>query len=111
MRAGSLRRKVTIETPTEAQNALGEPIKSWATFAANVPADIAPYNGSERLIAQQVNSQLNTRMTIRYLAGVTTRMRVIYASATGTRTFQIENIENIDERNKQMTLECVESEV
>ena len=110
MRGGKLRRKVTIETPTETQNAIGEPVKAWATFAANVPAEIMPFNGKEMLIAQQVNSQLNTRMTIRYLAGVTTRMRVIYASATGTRTFQIENIENIDERNRQMTLECVESE-
>ena len=32
MRAGKLRTRVTIESVTETQDAMGHPVKSWSTF-------------------------------------------------------------------------------
>jgi SPP1 family predicted phage head-tail adaptor len=110
MRGGKLRRKVDIEQPTFAQNGLGEQIASWSVFAANVPAEVAPLNGRERILAQQVNSQLNTRVTLRYIIGIKTSMRIKYQDAGGTRYFQIESFINTDERNREMVVDCVESE-
>jgi SPP1 family predicted phage head-tail adaptor len=110
MRAGKLRRKVDIEQATNTANGLGEPVPSWAAIATNVPAEILPLNGRERIVAQQVNNQLNTRVTMRYYNGLKTGMRLKYVDKVGTRYFQIQSFINTDERNREMVVDCIESE-
>lgn len=77
MRAGDLDRQITIEVPTETPNAIGEPIQSWAAFAT-VWAKVGPVRGRERFTADQVAAEADTTFRIRWLAGVTEKMRVSY---------------------------------
>ncbi len=104
MRGGKLRRVVTIQAPTVAQTGTGNPRPSWATFAANVFARIEESSGKEQIQAGQVNPQRPATIYIRYLAGVTSGMRVMY----GARTFEITSVINVNERNRELDLTCVE---
>ena len=44
------------------------------------------------------------RVKIRYLADVTPKKRFLF----GTRELYIESVQNIDERNRELVLTCVE---
>lgn len=103
MRAGELRRQITIEQRADTPNSRGEPIPAWSTFAT-VYAAIEPIVGREKIIASQVNDQQEMNVRIRYLPGVSPKMRIKY----GTRTFQIEGVVNVDERDREMKLMCIE---
>lgn len=77
MRAGDLDRQITIEAPTETPNAIGEPIQTWSVFVT-VWAKVAPVRGRERFTADQVAAEADTIFRIRWLVGVTEKMRVSY---------------------------------
>ena len=104
MRAGKLRRVVTIQQVALTQDETGAPTESWSTFAANVPADIEESGGREQIQAGQVNPVRPVMIRIRYLAGVTDTMRVTYAG----RTFQIQTAVNVQEKNRELELTCLE---
>lgn len=103
MNVGQLRHKVIIQSLTETQNTYGEPIKTWATFATRRAA-IKTVSGSEKMSSKQLNSEAKIIFTLRYLSGVTTKMRVSYDS----RIFDIIAIDNGIERQKATLLECIE---
>lgn len=104
MRIGRLRHRVTIQQYTTTDNEYGEPVPTWADVAT-VWASVEPLSGNERMIAQQRNASLTHKVVIRYLAGVTAEMRVKF----GDRYFAIvEPPMNIDERDREMHLMCVE---
>lgn len=65
MRAGQRRHRLLLQQPTRTQNALGEPITTW-TDVATVWAQIEPIKGSERLVANQLLADLDTRIVIAY---------------------------------------------
>lgn len=79
MRSGSLRHAVIIETQIKAQDSTGSIVSSWSSFA-DVRASIEPIAGREFFSASQVQSNVNTRIRIRYLDGVTPKMRVVHGS-------------------------------
>jgi SPP1 family predicted phage head-tail adaptor len=79
MRAGQLRHVVTIESPTKTQDSTGSVVQSWATFDT-VRAAIEPISGREFFSAAQVQSNVNTRIRIRYIDDVTPKMRVAHGS-------------------------------
>lgn len=79
MRAGALRHTLVIEQPTETQDAHGQAVPSWSTFAT-VPGSLEPLNGREIFAAAQVQAEITARARIRYLAGVTAKMRITFES-------------------------------
>jgi SPP1 family predicted phage head-tail adaptor len=79
MRAGTLRHRVTIETQAKSQYSTGSIVASWSSFDS-VWAAIEPLSGREFFSASQVQSEVNTRIRIRYLDGVTPKMRVVHDS-------------------------------
>lgn len=79
MRAGRLNRRITIQTPTEVQDDHGQPIPSWATFRT-VWAEVKQQPGKESFDADQVVAETNTIFRIRYLTGLTRKMRISYNS-------------------------------
>lgn len=103
MRAGLLRHRVDIQKATESQDAYGEPDKTW-TIHATVNAAIEPLTGREFLQNRQIGSELTHQITIRYLAGVTAKMRIRF----GLRYFDIESVINENERNVKHVLMCKE---
>lgn len=101
--AGRLRHRIVIQSPTETINSYGEREQTWATFAT-VWASIEPMRGRELLEAQQINAELSVKIRIRYLASVKPKYRISWDS----RTFEINSIANIEERDREIELMCTE---
>ena len=107
MRGGLLRNRVTIQRDAgTTPNGFGETAASWVDFAKCVPVSIEPLMGRELWSAQQVQPDVSHRITMRYMPGITAKMRVQY----GTRIFHVEGPPlNLNERNRTIQLMCREA--
>ena len=88
MLAQRLRHRVTIEQVTETRDADGGVVTAWAPLHSNVPAEIVPLSGREFVAAQASQAGIAARMTIRYVTGITPKMRVVHG-------YDIYNIEAV----------------
>lgn len=84
LRIGSFNRRIIIEQLTEARDAIGGVTESWSTFAP-LWAEFISQTGREFATAKQIHAALDCLIRVRYVAGVTSKMRVRY----GTRIFNI----------------------
>ena len=75
--AGQLWARITIEQPTPTQNSVGEATLSWSTFAT-VWADVQPLGSRESVQYGEVLGVMTHKVTLRYLAGLTSAMRIDY---------------------------------
>lgn len=81
MLAPRLRHRVDIQNFTTTQDSTtGAVTDSWANFGTDIPAEIWPLSGREFIAAQSIQSGVTTKITMRYQAGVESRMRVIHGS-------------------------------
>lgn len=103
MQAGRLRHRVSIQQRVEARNGYGELISTWSTLAT-VWGSVEPIRGREFFEAEQVQSEISTRVRIRYYDGITAQMRVLF----GSRKLQILAVIDVNERHKEMQLMCKE---
>lgn len=99
MRAGQLRERVTIQSVTETQNSIGEPIETWATFAI-VWGAVEPLPGRDRYTAAQLEEPVVSRLRIRYLPGINAKMRVTHDGVT----YAIRGAPMIDAKKTQIEL-------
>ena len=76
MRAGKLRQRLTIQQPTETRGPSGAALEAWREFA-RVWGAVEPLRGREFFAAQEIHSEVTTRIRIRYLAGITANMRIL----------------------------------
>lgn len=104
MRAGQLRHRITLQTPTESTST--STMGRTPTYAdtATVWASVEPLSGNEQWRAKQAGTVVSHRIIIRYMAGVTSAMRVKF----GSRYFGIESVINENERNQMLELTCKE---
>jgi len=103
MKIGRLRNYVKLQTLTEGRDADGGYTRTWGD-TAQIWASIKHRKGVE---IERQNSMMATAthlITIHYRSGVTTSNRLTY----GSRTFGILDVNNVEERNKWMELECIE---
>lgn len=103
VRAGQMRHNIIIQEVAEVQTSSGAITETWSTFKT-VRAEILPVSGREYFASQTTNAQNTVKFNIRYLSGVTTKMRIKY----GDRIFDIDSVINYRERNHAMTLMGVE---
>ncbi len=109
LKARKLRKKITIQQPTETKNSYGEVETTWSTYAIRWSSP-EPAQGRELEINSQAFGQRTVRFRLRYddLAGeVTTKMRVSYDS----RIFDIVDVLNPNERNREVHLTTIERNV
>lgn len=92
MRAGRLDRRITIQTGTVSQNALGEYVTTWADDAT-VWAEAMALRGREYFAAQQVNASVTTKFTIRWRA-LSPLNRILYDG----KTYDIEHVVELGRR-------------
>jgi SPP1 family predicted phage head-tail adaptor len=85
MRSGKLRHRVVIKKPVETQNTFGEPEVRWQDFAT-VWAAIEPLRGREYFAAKQINAEVEANVTIRYLEGMSAKMKIIHDQTCTCRT-------------------------
>ncbi len=104
MRAGELNKRITIQTKgTPTRDSFGAEVIAWSTFAT-VWAAVEPLSGREYLAAQQATATVDTRIRIRYFAGVLPEMRIVY----GSRTFEIVSVINVKEVGRELQIMCRE---
>lgn len=98
---GDLRHFITIERYTETQDSTGQPTRAYGTYAT-VRASVEPLGGKELFAAQSVMPDASTRITMRYLAGVVEKMRVLFEGVY----YNILNVRDIEMRHRVMELTC-----
>ena len=103
MRGGTLRQYCTIRNLVETPStATGELVQSWSTVSTAVWADIQPVSGREYWLAQQFESRVDTRITIRYMSGISVKGKVVQ----GTTEYDVLSIVNVGERDRTLELMC-----
>lgn len=86
----------------QAENALPDGGGGWTdpwaspTVVATLRASVEPLRGFERLKAMQLEDSVSHKITTRYRAGITAKMRVVFKS----RPFNIRSVINVDEANR-----------
>ena len=106
MRSGSLRHRVTLQSPAGSRDAVGERTTTW-TNMATVWASVNPLSVRELLAAGQIQSEVSHRVRLRYadaLAALDASWRVLF----GSRVLVIQGVRNIDERQREFELMCSE---
>lgn len=104
MQAGSLKRRICIQSQSTTQDASGQPVSTWTTVL-NTWASIHAASGKEVYAASGFISELSHVLTIRYPAlTVNSTMRVLYRS----RIFIIQAVSDPDEGRRQLNLLCKE---
>jgi len=108
MRAGSLRKRVTVQELVGTRGAAGGENQTWQDVAETW-ASIEPLKSDERMAAQMVQAETTTRIRMRYRKDltITAGMRIEY----GNRYFLVEGPPiNSYERNKEIIVMCREIE-
>jgi SPP1 family predicted phage head-tail adaptor len=103
MNINELRHRIDIQSHVVSQSPAGFRSDAWTTVQT-VWGKIQPKGGNERMLAKQVQAESTHTITIRYFAGLTTYNRLQYDG----RTFNITNINNLEERNFVQVLDCFE---
>ena len=95
MNSRDLKSLVSIQTLQTGQDAIGQPVTTWAAFIT-VRANIRYLNGIETVKADAQTSVVKASIRIRRRTDITSAMRVVF----GTTTFQI-NAVLPDEQGRQ----------
>lgn len=105
MQAGQLRRRVTVQQPAQAPDRYGQLADTWADVGTYW-AFVRTPTGREAIIAQQFKAELTHVVTMRYLgsAPLGPNMRLAYKG----RIFNVLDVLNVDERNRQYDVHCQE---
>jgi len=108
MRAGSLRHRLIIQEPTSSTGGgFGASRKQDYQDFKTVWGAIWPLRGTELLTAQQLGSEITSRIRIRYTNGLTPRHRIQLGDST--TYYDILSIINADKRNIYIDLMVTES--
>jgi SPP1 family predicted phage head-tail adaptor len=104
--AGKLRHRVDIERKHQDQDpTTGEMITAWVPFAQSIPAAVEPLSAREFIQSAAVQSEITTRITVRWLPGVQPDMRVVH----GDNRYNIRGV--LPDKNsgrEYLTLPCDE---
>lgn len=102
MRAGRLRKKVTIERYTTARGTYGEETETWATLLS-VWAAIEPISGGEAIQGGTVDAKVSHMITMRY-TDITPADRITFSG----RTFNLKSVLDREERGVKLQIEALE---
>lgn len=112
MNIGALRHRVTLRTPAApVPDGEGGYTQTPTTLASRVPASVvlATARSLERLAANTVASMASHLVTLRYLAGVTTKTELVFHDGATDRPMSITGLFDTEERHVELVLACVES--
>lgn len=105
IKAGKLRERAIIETDVGALRlGDGEPIAEWVSWH-ECWVELIPVSGSERWSGyRQVRPECTHMVRMRYRADMDTRKRMKIRG----RTFNVFEVRNSDEEDKELLVGCVE---
>ena len=102
MRAGQLRHRVTLEQRAN-QRTRGIVTETWGAEQV-LWANVEPLTGRELERARTVVANATHKVTMRYRSSITARSRLVFDN----RILNIEAVRNVDERNRELILTCVD---
>lgn len=103
MRAGLLRKRVTIAQEGRTADGLGGYALAWTEITGSpVYGEVADLSARERAAAQQLESNVAVAITIRYRTGVTAGMRATVDSVN----YNIRGVRDPEGRKRMLILEC-----
>lgn len=104
IQAGKLNQRITLQVLTISKGTSGGANKAWADVATSIPAAVRNMSGNERQASSaggQV-AEARTEFIIRYRAGVTAQMRVLYQGAV----YNIRHVNDFMARRESLILTC-----
>lgn len=101
MTPGQLNQRVTLERFSSTQSDIGEMIDTWAPLA-NVWAAVEPQAGREFVAGGAMQSELTTKIRIRYRPGLTSADRVTHDG----RTYNIASVIDYRSAKREIVLMC-----
>ncbi len=104
MNPGKLRYKVTIQQEIFADDPTTKETTSTWQNVCTIWAAVEPLKGREFFQAMETQSELTTKVRIRYRTGITSDMRVLY----GVRILYIQAVIDPEERHEELQLMCIE---
>lgn len=103
MRIGDMDRRITFQYPSVVKDAYGAETVTWIPFKT-VWAQVTPGQSREFFAAQVVNAKLTHEFLIRYMAGITPDMRIVFRG----RVFNIDPPRNPGEKDKELRIMAAE---
>ncbi len=100
---GTLRERVTLETPNPTQDASGQPIEDWLP-TAELWASVVTAGARESIRGQQMDATTTHAVVVRYRTDLDTTKRF----AWGNRKLNITKANDPDNRRAFMRCECIE---
>ena len=103
MRAGRLRKRVELQSRAVAKDDIGGTAGAWGTDAT-VWASIVPTGGQERYSNNKESAEVTHKIKIRNYAALTAAHRIKF----GTRIFDIQYINDLQERGADVEIMAIE---
>ncbi len=99
-----LRHRLTLQQEVQTEDGAGGYVRSWNNLG-DIWAEITSVSnrsiyGQEKLYAEQLQSEITHKITIRFRSLISTDMRLLFES----RIFNIRSIRNINENNEILEL-------
>lgn len=101
MISGNLRHTITIQRATVTRSSSGQAINNWSDVAT-VRAAVYSISGKEYFSADQVNSDVNIKIVLRFINGLDSSMRVVH----NRKIYDIKAVLNQENRRKPVMLMC-----
>jgi len=104
MRSGKLRHHLVLQTDTASSTDFGTRGENTPTWAKkyDMHCSIEQLTGQEAVLAHQLHPLATHKIRTRWREGVTVRDRLRFTRSGTTRTFGIERLMNMDERNIEL---------
>jgi SPP1 family predicted phage head-tail adaptor len=107
MRGGRLRKRVILQRPVETQGTTGGMTLTWVDVAT-VWAGVEPLLGREYDAARVRNAETTHRIVLRFRDDIQRNWRLQLQNST--RYYRIDEMLNIDERNREVRIRATELE-
>ncbi len=101
MNAGKLDQRVTVERFTSTVDDWGTPIESWAPLFTCWAA-VEPLVGREYIAAQALQSEVTTRIRMRFRPWMTPQDRIVHEG----RVYEIESVIDYRSQHREHVLMC-----
>lgn len=100
---GAMRHRILVQEKIEtADLTTGEPVRTWTSFASNVPAAFNDGRGNENFRGGQVEAQGQVVFTVRYKPGYSPMMRVFFDN----RYYGITHVRQVGGYKRYIELYC-----
>ena len=105
MRAGNLKRRITVQAPSTSKDSFGQPVDTW-TDVLSTWAEVATVTGKEiYALGSGFTAQVTHRITLRYPSvAITAGMRVNFRG----RLFTVQVPSDPTEDRRELDLMCLE---